>query len=353
MYQQGGIASPDGHCRTFDGKAAGTVGGNGVGIVVLKRLADALADGDTIHAVVKGAAMNNDGSLKVGYTAPSVDGQAEAIAMAHAFAGVTADTIGYIEAHGTGTELGDPIEISALTKAFRGTTDKKGYCGIGSLKTNMGHLDAAAGISGFIKAALTLKNKEIPPSLNFEKPNPKIDFANSPFYVNHKLSEFKKGNHPRRAGVSSFGIGGTNAHVVLEEASNIEASGDSRAAQLLVFSAKTSTALDSMTANLASHFNKNPDCNLADAAYTLQLGRKAFKYRRIVVCQNLEDAKNVLESGDRKRVITATHEPGNKGVAFMFPGQGAQHVNMGKELYDTEPKFREVVDNCCEVLFPC
>ena len=352
VYQQGGIASPDGHCRTFDAKAAGTFGGNGVGIVILKRLADALADGDHIHAVVKGAAMNNDGSLKVGYTAPSVDGQAEVITMAQALAGITADTIGYIEAHGTGTELGDPIEIAALTKAFRATTNKKGYCGIGSVKTNMGHLDAAAGISGFIKAVLTLENKEIPPSLNFEKPNPKIDFGNSPFYVNHKLSEFKKGDHPRRAGVSAFGIGGTNAHVVLEEAPERERSGDSRAAQLLVLSAKTSTALDSMTANLASHFKNNPDCNLADAAYTLQQGRKAFKYRRIVVCQDFQDAKNVLESGDRKRVVTATREPGNKGVAFMFPGQGAQHVNMGKELYETEPKFREVVDKCCEVLKP-
>lgn len=350
IYQQGGIASPDGHCRTFDAKAAGTVGGNGVGIVVLKRLADALADGDHIHAIVKGAAMNNDGSLKVGYTAPSVDGQAEVITMAQALAGITADTIGYIEAHGTGTELGDPIEIAALTKAFRATTDKKGFCGIGSVKTNMGHLDAAAGISGFIKAVLTLKNKEIAPSLNFEKPNPKIDFANSPFYVNAKLSKWKNGPHPRRVGVSSFGIGGTNAHVVLEEAPEIEASDDFQSAHLLVLSAKTSTALETMTANLAEYFDRHPDLNLADVAYTLQVGRKAFKHRRMVVCQDIDDAKEVLKSGDRKRMFKAIQEPGNKAVTFMFPGQGAQHINMGKELYDSKPKFHEVVDDCCELL---
>ena len=218
VYQVGGILSPDGHCRAFDAKAQGTVPGNGLGIVVLKRLADAVADGDSIYAVIKGSAINNDGALKVGYTAPSVDGQAEVIAEALAMAGIAPETITYVEAHGTGTSLGDPIEIAALTQAFRATTDAKGFCALGSVKTNVGHLNTAAGVAGLIKTALALKHKMIPPSLHFEQPNPQIDFANSPFYVNTTLSAWPAGKHPRRAGVSSFGIGGTNAHVVLEEA---------------------------------------------------------------------------------------------------------------------------------------
>ncbi|RMD95401.1 MAG: SDR family NAD(P)-dependent oxidoreductase, partial [Calditrichaeota bacterium] len=350
FYQQGGIASPDGHCRAFDAKAAGTVGGNGVGIVVLKRLSDALEDGDTIYAIVKGAALNNDGSLKIGYTAPSVKGQAEVITMAQALAGVTADTIGYVETHGTGTQLGDPIEIEALTKAFRTTTDKKGFCAIGSVKTNMGHLDAAAGIAGFIKTVLVLKNKEIPPSLNFEKPNPKIDFENSPFYVNAKLSEFKQNGHPRRAGVSSFGIGGTNAHVILEEAPEVKPSGPSRSAQLLTLSAKTPSALDTMTDNLLRYFEQHQDVNIADAAFTLKVGRKAFKHRRMFVCADVKDAVEILKSGDSRRIFTSTVEQGNKAVTFMFPGQGSQYVGMGRGLYEGEPLFRRVVDECSEVL---
>jgi acyl transferase domain-containing protein len=218
FYQEGGILSPDGHCRAFDAQAQGTVPGNGAGIVVLKRLEDAIADGDCIHAVIRGAAINNDGALKVGYTAPSVDGQAEVIAEALALAGVEPETISYIEAHGTGTALGDPIEIAALTQVFRASTEKAKFCALGSVKTNIGHLDAAAGIAGLIKTVLALKHQLIPPSLHFQQPNPKIDFNHSPFYVNHQLQEWKSNGHPRRAGVSSFGIGGTNAHVVLEEA---------------------------------------------------------------------------------------------------------------------------------------
>jgi acyl transferase domain-containing protein len=281
LFQEGMILSPDGHCRTFDAKAAGTSGGNGAGIVVLKRLADALADGDYIYAVIKGSAVNNDGSMRVGYTAPGVDGQAKVIAMAQAVAGVVPETISYIEAHGTGTTVGDPIEITALTQVFREKTDAKGFCAIGSVKTNIGHLDAAAGVTGLIKTVLALKHKLIPPSLHFERPNPKIDLENSPFYVNSTLSEWKNNGHtPRRAGVSSFGIGGTNAHVVLEEAPVIKNLGNSRPWQLLVLSAKTDSALETTTTNLAAHLKRHSDLNIADVAYTLQIGRKGFNHRK-------------------------------------------------------------------------
>jgi len=274
LYQEGMILSPDGHCRAFDAKAQGTVGGNGVGIVVLKRLEEAIADGDSIQAIIKGSATNNDGALKVGYTAPSVKGQALVISEAQALAGIEPETISYIETHGTGTELGDPIEIAALTKAFQ--TEKTGFCAIGSLKSNIGHTDAAAGVAGLIKTVLALKHQVLPPSLHFEQPNPQIDFANSPFYVNTTLSEWKTNG----AGVSSFGIGGTNAHVILEEAPTPEPSGQSRPWQLLVLSAKTASALESATANLAKYLAQHPDINLADVAYTLSKGRQAFNQRR-------------------------------------------------------------------------
>ncbi|MCG8366961.1 MAG: type I polyketide synthase, partial [Pseudanabaenales cyanobacterium] len=350
LYQAGGIASPDGHCRTFDAKAQGTIGGDGVGIVVLKRLEDAIADGDTIHAVIKGSAINNDGSDKVGYTAPSVNGQAAVIAEALAMGRSEAGTISYVEAHGTGTVLGDPIEIAALTEAFRATTNKKGFCAIGSVKTNIGHLDTAAGIAGLIKTVLALKHKQIPPSLHFETPNPKIDFANSPFYANAALSEWQTNGMPRRAGVSSFGIGGTNAHVILEAAPVLGSSSPSRPWQLLILAAKTTSALETATTNLVKHCQTHLDLNLADAAYTLQIGRQAFDYRRMVVVQDLNDAVKVLESQDPQRVFTRFKESANRPVVFMFPGQGAQYVNMGRELYQTEPIFQEQVDRCCELL---
>ncbi|MDF5729365.1 MAG: aminotransferase class III-fold pyridoxal phosphate-dependent enzyme [Rhizonema sp. PD38] len=350
FYQEGGIASPDGHCRAFDAKAQGTVGGDGVGIVVLKRLDDALADGDCIHAVIKSSAINNDGSLKVGYTAPSVDGQAKVIAEALAMAQISPETVSYVEAHGTGTVLGDPIEIAALTEAFRASTNKKDFCAIGSIKTNIGHLDTAAGIAGLIKTVLALKHKQIPPSLHFENPNPKIDFANSPFYVNATLTEWKLNSIPRRAGVSSFGIGGTNAHVILEEAPVVEASGSSRSWQLLVLSAKTESALSITTNNLVEHFKQHLDLNLADIAYTLGMGRQAFDHRQIVVCQNLDDVMTVIETKDSQRLFTHFTEPCKRQVVFMFPGQGTQYVDMGLELYETEPIFREQVDKCCYFL---
>ncbi len=350
LYQEGGILSPDGHCRAFDAKSQGTIIGNGVGVVVLKRLADAIADGDCIYAVIKSSAINNDGSGKVGYTAPSVNGQVDAIAEAQALAGIEAETISYIEAHGSGTPLGDPIEIAALTQVFRASTNKKGFCAIGSVKTNIGHLDAAAGVTSLIKTVLALKHKQIPPSLNFNDPNPEIDFTNSPFYVNTTLSEWKANGFPRRAGVSSFGIGGTNAHVILEEAPAVEISEPSRPWQVLMLSAKTSSALETATANLTDYLKQHPDLNLADVAYTLQVGRRVFDHRRIVVCQDVEEAIAALQHP--KRVLTNIQETSERSVAFMFPGLGTQYINMAWELTQVEPTFREEVNRCCELLKP-
>ncbi|MDX6694481.1 MAG: hypothetical protein QOF02_2084 [Blastocatellia bacterium] len=352
IYQEGGIVAPDGHTRAFDAKARGCMGGSGVGLVVLKRLDDALADGDTIHAVIKGGAVNNDGSVKVGYTAPSVDGQARVIRAAHALSEVSPETITYIETHGTATALGDPIEVAALKQAFHGATQKKNFCALGAVKTNVGHLDSAAGVAGLIKTVLALKHREIPPSLHFEEPNPQIDFANSPFYVNNALREWRTDGHARRAGVSSFGIGGTNAHLILEEAPPVEASAETRPAQLLLLSARTETALEAATANLAASLKERADLPLADVAYTLQVGRRSFNYRRAVVCRDIEEAVEVLETRDPQRSLTNNGEAQDSPVVFMFPGQGAQYVNMGLELYRTEPLFREQVDRCAELLKP-
>ncbi|ARV60168.1 polyketide synthase [Nostocales cyanobacterium HT-58-2] len=350
LYEQGGILSPDGHCRAFDAEARGTVGGEGVGIVVLKRLEDALADRDRIYAVIKGSAINNDGALKVSYTAPRIDTQAKVITSAQMIAEVDPETITYIEAHGTGTSLGDPIEITALTQAFRISTQKKAFCAIGSVKTNIGHLDTTAGVAGLIKTVLALKHKQIPPSLHFQQPNPQIDFDNSPFYVNTTLAEWKANGTPRRAGVSSFGIGGTNAHVILEEAPPVEASSASRPWQLLLLSAKTNSALETATVNLVTHLKQHPEFDLADIAYTLQVGRREFDHRRMLLCQNIDDAVKVLETKDPQKVFTQFQEPCNRQVVFMFPGQGSQYVNMGRELYETEPIFQKYVDECCEIL---
>ncbi|MBG1243113.1 type I polyketide synthase [Nostoc sp. NZL] len=357
LHQEGMILSPDGHCRAFDAKAQGTIASSGAGIVVLKRLKDAIADRDHIHAIIKGSAINNDGAMKVGFTAPSVSGQAAVISEAQAIAGVDAETISYIEAHGTATPLGDPIEIAALTQAFNQSTDKKGFCGIGSLKTNLGHLDTAAGVAGLIKTVLSLQNKMLPPSLHFETPNPKIDFANSPFYVNTTLTEWKTNNTPRRAGVSSFGIGGTNAHVILEEApvfeqGSREAGEQGRNYQLLVLSAKTASALEQATANLITHLKEHPELNLSDVAYTLNSGRRGFNYRRMLICQDLEDAVKTLDSLAAQQVFTNYTEITERSVVFMFPGQGSQYVNMAREIYETETAFKEQVDYCSEILKP-
>ncbi len=353
LYEEGGIASPDGHTRAFDARAAGTVRSSGAGAVVLKRLEDALADGDTVHAVILGSAVNNDGSHKVGFTAPAVDGQARVIRKAHLAAGVEPETIGYVEAHGTGTALGDPVEVAGLAEAFRaGGARKLGYCALGTVKSNLGHTDAAAGIAGLLKTVLALKHGEIPPSLHFESPNPAIDFAGSPFYVAAGLTGWKT-DGPRRAGVSSFGIGGTNAHAVLEEAPAGSSSAPvDRPAQLLVLSAATPGALEAAAANLARYLESAADSDLADASWTLQVGRKALRCRRAVVCRSREEAADLLRSPDPSRVWSRTVSAGPVSVAFLFPGQGAQHAGMAEELYAVEPVFREALDEACEILRP-
>ncbi|HZI20318.1 MAG TPA: MupA/Atu3671 family FMN-dependent luciferase-like monooxygenase [Pyrinomonadaceae bacterium] len=351
-YQEGGVLSPDGHCRAFDHRAGGTVVGNGVGVVALKRLEEAIEGGDEIYAVIRGSAINNDGSAKIGYTAPSVEGQSEVIATALEVAGVEPESITYVEAHGTGTKLGDPMEIATLRRVFRARTDRRGFCAVGSVKTNIGHLDAAAGVAGLIKTTLALRHRELPPSLNFERPNPEIDFSDSPFYVNTRLAEWKAEGGPLRAGVSSFGIGGTNAHVVLEEAPPAAPSGESRPSQLLTISARTASALEAATSNLAAYLRQNPGANLADVAYTLKVGRRAFNHRRALVCRDAADAVEALESLDPRRVVAGLREPKPRPVVFMFSGQGSQYVGMGRELYDSEPTFRSAVDDCAARLAP-
>ena len=352
LYQEGMIHSPDGHCRAFDAKAKGTITGEGAGIVVLKRLKHAAADRDNIYAMIKGSALNNDGQRKVGYTAPGIDGQTRVIKAALKAAQVTPESISCIEAHGTGTVLGDPIEIEALKRAFN--SNKTGFCAIGSVKTNIGHLDAAAGVTGFIKTVLALMNKQIPPSLHFQSPNPEIDFKNSPFYVNNQLKEWQNQEYPLRAGVSSFGIGGTNAHVILEEApgveKEVEKSSNTRKWQLIVLSARTGTALDTMTANLAGYLKQHPDVNSADAAYTLQVGRKRFPYRQIIVGADRDDITNGLTSKDPAKCLSHFSHDENPPVVFMFPGQGSQYVHMGLELYQAEPVFRMEMDRCFAIL---
>ena len=434
-YQPGAILSPDGHCRAFDARAAGTAIGSGVGVVVLKRLAEALAAGDTIHAVIKGSAMNNDGAAKVGYTAPSVEAQAAVILAAQAMAEVAPETIAYIEAHGTGTTLGDPIEIAALSQAFQSShseqshSKRRGYCAIGSVKTNVGHLDAAAGVTGLIKAVMALKHRRLPPSLNFDTPNPQIDFAASPFYVNTEAKPWPAGPAPRRAGVSSFGMGGTNVHLVLEEApaaaagdreqddaSQLDAAtarsmtvagdgGKDDVRQVLLLSARTASALDAACARLAAHLqqqgqqhqqgqqeqqqqqqqqqqqeqqgqqeqrqqqeqqqqgqqgqqqDKQAEQNLAgqnltDIAYTLRVGRRRFKHRAVVLAGDRAAAIDALTRRDPAAFLCGETLSERPNVAFLFPGQGAQHVNMGRDLYAREPVFRDAVDDCCRRLRP-
>jgi len=348
LYVDGMILSPDGHCRAFDADARGTVGGNGVGIVMLKKLDQAIANKDCIHAVIKGSAINNDGILKAGYTAPSVEGQAEVIT--RAMRGIAPETVSYVETHGTGTAMGDPIEIAALTQAYQAHTRKKQFCAIGSVKTNIGHLDAAAGVAGLIKTIQALKHKSLPPSLHFEKPNPEIDFAGSPFYVNSRQAEWTSGGTPRRAGVSSFGIGGTNAHLVLEEAPEASPASHESRPQVLLLSARTESALEKATANLAEHFRQNPGIDLADAAFTLNTGRKAFKHRRMLVCRTVDEAVKTLSTANG--LLSRKCESDGHPVVFLFSGQGSQYVNMASGLYAHEPVFREQVDRCANILTP-
>jgi acyl transferase domain-containing protein len=349
-WAPGGIMSPDGHCRAFDAEAAGTAGGSGAGAVVLRRLEDALRDGDPIRAVIRGSAVNNDGALKVAFTAPSVEGQAAVIGEALSVSGVHPESIRYVEGHGSGTELGDPIEIAALAEAFRPHTERTGFCAVGSVKSNIGHTDAAAGVAGFIKTVLALEHGTVPPTANFRAPNPKIDFASSPFYVSSRAEPWEKGEEPRRAGVSSFGIGGTNAHVVLEEAPAPEPSRPRRAWHLLTLSARTATALDAATARLAAHLRAHPELALADVAHTLQGGRREMPHRRVLAVRDGEDAAALLEARHPDRVATSAVGDELRSVAFLFPGVGDQYPQMARGLYQSEPVFRAEMDRCAGIV---
>jgi acyl transferase domain-containing protein len=350
IWQQGGINSPDGRCRAFDAAAQGTVAGSGAGIVALRRYDDAVASGDCIRAVIRGFGLTNDGSDKVGYTAPSIDGQARAIMTAIGMAGLDAEQLGYIEAHGTATALGDPIEVAALAQVFRSQTSKRQFCGIGSVKTNIGHLGAAAGVASLIKTVLALQHGAIPPSLHYQRPNPNIDFDSSPFFVVDGLRRWERNGSPRRAGVSSFGVGGTNAHVVLEEAPAATAAETAGEWQLLTLSAKEGAALDQTAANLSAHLYAHPSLCLADAAYTLQTGRQPFAHRRVALVRGTTAEATDVLAGGGDGAISAIASATSLPVVFLFSGQGTQHVGMGRGLYESEPAFRDNVDHCCALL---
>jgi amino acid adenylation domain-containing protein len=348
LFQEEGMVSPDGTCRAFDADAAGTVFGHGCGVVLLKRLSEAIADRDPILAVIKGWAVNNDGSDKIGFAAPGLNAQADVIALAQASAGVSPSEISYIEAHGTGTPLGDPIEVAALTKAFReGGAEENSFCALGTGKTHIGHLDCAAGVTGLIKTIQQFRHEKIPALLHFKSPNPRIDFSNSPFSPVSADRDWKRGETPRLAGVSAFGVGGTNAHVVMEEAPLPLPTTSSRGPKLLTLSAKSATALDAMALRLADHLvSENPD--LADVSHTLATGRRSFPHRRIIVAADVAEAVTKLRA-EGKATLAPAIAP---RVAFIFPGQGAQYTDMGREIYDSEPAFRGALDECATLLLP-
>ena len=369
LYKEGMIMSPDGHCRVFDEKAKGTVQGQGAGVVLLKRLDDALKDNDHVYAVIKGSGINNDGSAKSGYTAPSIEGQAKAIMLAQASANVSPEQVSYIEAHGTGTPLGDPIEIEGLNYAFRFGAQAQGQepgveinnnsCAIGSVKGNIGHMDAASGVTGLIKSAKALEQKTLPPNIHFNKANPKINFEKSPFYVNTDATPWPDLGIPRHAGVSSFGIGGTNAHIVLSEAPGKTLAGRARPWQIIALSAKTESALEVMTTQFLHYLNTHPEVNFSDICYTLHTGRKLFEYRRYLVCESVDDAilelsktcEAATEAKDASaRIVTKLDQNIPRKIAFMFSGQGSQYVNMARKLYRVELNFRRVVDHCRTIL---
>jgi amino acid adenylation domain-containing protein len=344
LYDEGAMLSNDGHCRPFDAEAKGTVFSDGAGVVLLKNKEEAIKDGDNIIAVIKGVGLSNDGGAKGSFTAPSAEGQAAAISMAIDDAGVDPADISYIETHGTATPLGDPIEIEGLNIAF-GDQDKKQYCTIGSVKSNFGHLTAASGIAGLIKASLALHNKQLPPSINYDKPNPHIDFENSPFFVNNKLNDWDSDKN-RIAGVSSFGVGGTNVHVVLAEAEEQPATETtpSRPAQLITWSAKSEKSLDLFGEKLSDYLRSN-EVDLADVAFTLNTTREDFNHRRFVVANNASDFIEKARSAQNKTVKGSSQD-----IVFMFPGQGDQYLNMGKALYDTEKVFKDAMDECAAFL---
>ena len=317
IHKESGMYSPDGHTRPFDAHAGGTVFGSGVGVVVLKPLKDALANGDPIRAVIRGSAVNNDGAAKSGFTAPSAARQAAVIRKALAAGGVDSNTLGYIEAHGTGTQKGDPVEIAAIKSALEGGRSPDVVCAIGSVKGNIGHADAASGVAGLIKTVLALEREALPATLNFLEPNPACRLDGGPFFVNAQLTPWRRGNQPRRAGVTSLGFGGTNAHVIVEESPPRAKGLPSRAWHLLVISAKTETALETSTQNLSRFLRDNPDADLASVAFTLQTGRAEFAWRRIAVCQSIAEAAEALESNDSSRVATARFE-GRRAAGHVF-----------------------------------
>ena len=347
VYERGSMLSPDGHCRPFDEAGQGTLFGSGVGVVALRRLEDALEDGDRIDAIIRGTAINNDGSAKIGFTAPSIEGQAEVVRTAHALADVTADTVDYVEAHGTATPIGDPIEIAALKEAFGEHGGE--VCYVGSVKSNFGHLDTAAGVAGLIKTVLAIKHGEIPPSLNFNAPNPKLGLESGPFRVPTDLTPWPGGRGPRRAGVSAFGVGGTNAHIVLEEAPKEVSHSLGAPPYLLLLSARSPSALAEAQRRLAEHLLEHPSLPLEDVAYTLRLGRQRFPHRRAVLAQDRQQAVSLLSEGGEgswKRNTEQAAPP----VIFLFPGQGTQHHEMAAGLYRSEPVFRRHLDRCAEIL---
>lgn len=349
LHVANGTASPDGHTRAFDADAAGTVFGSGVGAVVLKRLADARADGDTVYALIRGSAINNDGGKKIGFTAPRIDGQADVVLRAQRVAGVDPRSVSYVETHGTATSIGDPMEIAGLTKAFRHGTPESGFCAVGSVKTNIGHLDTAAGVAGLIKTVLALQHRRIPPSLNFDRPNSLIDFAQTPFFVAAEARNWPAGEQPRRAGVSAFGFGGTNAHVVVEEAPAEPPRPVDERSQVLVLSARTPRALEDVSTNLADFLDRAPDVDLGDVAHTLQQGRAVLPHRRAVLVRDRADAAAVLRAAG-PRVHGGVRADQGRGVAFLLPGLGDQYRGMGHDLYAGEPVYRAALDHCADVL---
>ena len=355
-WQADSILSPDGHCRAFDAAARGTVFGGGVGVVALRRLDDALAAGDPVRAVIRGSAVNNDGATKAGFSTPSVEGEARAIAEALSVARVDVESLAYLEAHGTGTPLGDPVEVQALNRVFRAATTRRGFCALGTVKSNIGHLDVAAGVAGLIKTVLALENGAIPPSLHFDQPNPRIDFAASPFYVNRELVDWPAGATPRRAGVSAFGFGGTNAHVVLEEAPPVPRGAASRPARLLLLSARSAAALDSATERLAGFLRRMPESDpgrLGDVAWTLHSGRRVFGHRRILVCDSAATGVEIAAAlAPANETAFDAAAPRQRAVAFLLPGQGAQHAGMARGVYDAEPMFRAELDRAADLLTP-
>lgn len=345
-YVEGSAFSADGSIRAFDAGASGMVRGSGGGCILIKRLKNAVSDGDHIYAVIKSTAVNNDGSDKIGFTAPSIQGQAEVITKAIAMAGIAPETVHYIETHGTGTNLGDPIEFTALSQAYRRYTQNTGFCFIGSVKANIGHLDAGACVTGVIKASLAVKNKIIPPQINYERPNSAIQFENSPFKINTKPLPWKENGEPRRAGISSFGLGGSNAHLIIEEAPEELPSAPTLPRYLFKLSARSQQGLETYKLRFLKYLKQNRSVNIADVCHTSMVGRRGFEWRYYTTCQSVEDLTAQLETGGGDQSIDPEILGGRSSTTFMFPGQGAQHIDMGRDLYDHNLNFRQIVDEC-------